>query len=131
MPDSLWTTSVLTGAKEKMLIRATKSLAVFTVLLLLSTVVFAKNSSGTNSTTFSVRQVTTVGQTQLNPGEYTLQAVDGQNELDILQRGKLIGKVACHWIQLPAKPQASEVLSDQGKVTQVNFKGDVQAVQVD
>jgi hypothetical protein len=114
-----------------MRILATRSFVALAVLLLVSPVFAAKNAPGTNSTTFSVRAVTTVGQTQLNPGEYTLQAVDGQNELDILQRGKLVGKVACHWIQLSAKPQASEVLSDQGKVTQVNFKGDVQAVQID
>jgi hypothetical protein len=114
-----------------MRIRATKSLAALAVLLLVLPVFAAKNAAGTNSTTFSVHAVTTVGQIQLSPGEYTLQAVDGQNELDILQRGRLIGKAACHWIQLSAKPQASEVLSDQGKVTQVNFKGDVQAVQID
>jgi|HubBroStandDraft_1064217.scaffolds.fasta_scaffold47133_2 hypothetical protein len=114
-----------------MRILATRSLGALAVLLLVSPVLAAKNASGTNSTTFSVHVVTTVGQTQLSPGEYTLQAVDGQNELDILQRGKLVGKVSCHWIQLSAKPQASEVLSDQGKVTQVNFKGDVQAVQID
>jgi hypothetical protein len=96
MLNSLWTTLALAGAKKKMRIRATRSLAALAALLLVSPVFAAKNASGTNSTTFSVRAVTTVGQTQLNPGEYTLQAVDGQNELDILQRGKLIGKAACH-----------------------------------
>jgi hypothetical protein len=114
-----------------MRIRATRSFAALAVLFLASPVFAAKNAPGTNSTTFSVHEAITIGQTQLKPGEYSLQAVDGQNELDILQRGKVIGKVACHWIQLPAKPRASEVLTDSGKVTQVNFEGDLQAVQID
>jgi hypothetical protein len=114
-----------------MQIRATRSFAALAVLLLALSVLAAKNAPGTNSATFSVHEVTTIGQSQLKPGEYSLQAVDGQNELDILQNGKKIGKAACHWIQLPAKSQVSEVLTDQGKVTQVNFRGDVQAVQID
>jgi hypothetical protein len=114
-----------------MRIRATRSFAVLAVLLFALPVLAAKNAPGTNSATFSVHRVTTVGQTQLKPGDYSLQAVDGQNEIAIVQNGKMIGKAACHWIQLPAKSQASEVLTDSGKVTQVNFKGDIQAAQID
>ncbi len=116
---------------KKLRIRVTKSLAVFKVLLLVSLVLAAENTPSTNSTTFSVHEVTTVGQTPLNPGEYAVQAVDGQDELDILQRAKLIGKAACHGIRLSARGQTSEVMSDQGQVPQVKFKGDVQAVQID
>ena len=112
-------------------IRATRSFAALAVLLLALPVFAAKNAAGTNTATFSVHEVTTVGQTQLKPGEYSLQAVDGQNELDILQHGKMIGKAACHWIQLPAKSQTSQVLTDSGKVTQVSFRGNTQAVQID
>ncbi len=114
-----------------MRIRATRSFAALAVLFLALPVFAAKNAPGTQTAGFSVHEVTTVGQTQLNPGDYTLQAVDGQNEVDILQHGKMIGKASCHWIQLPAKSQTSEVLTDNGKVTQVNFEGDVQAAQID
>jgi hypothetical protein len=120
-----------TGAKEKMRIRATRSFAALAVFLLALPVFAAKNTPGTKSAPFSIRETTTIGQTQLAPGEYTLQAVDGQNEVDILQRGKVIGKAACHWIQLPAKSKSAEVLTDSGKVTQINFEGDVQAAQID
>jgi len=113
-----------------MRIRAARSFAALAVLLLASPVFAAKNAPGTKSATFSVYEPTAIGQTQLKPGDYTLQAVDGQNEVDILQRGKMIGKAACHWIQLPAKSQTSEVLTDSGKVTQVNFAGDLQAAQI-
>jgi hypothetical protein len=114
-----------------MRIRVTRTFAALAVLLLAAPVFAAKNAAGTNSATYEVHDPTTIGQTQLKPGQYSLEAVDGQNELSIVQRGKVIGKAPCHWIQLPAKASASQVLSDQGKVTQVNFKGNVQAVQVD
>ncbi len=114
-----------------MRIRATRSIAALAVLFLAVPLFAAKNAAGTNSAKFSVSEVTTVGQTQLKPGEYSLQAVDGQNELTILQNGKMIGKAACHWIALPAKAQSSQVLTDSGKVTQVSFRGNAQAVQLD
>jgi hypothetical protein len=114
-----------------MRIRAIQLFAAVAVLFLALPVFAGKRGSSTNSAAFSVQEVTTIGQTQLKPGEYLLQAVDGQNELEILQHGKMIGKIPCRWIQLPAKAQESEVLADQGKVTQVNFRGDIQAVQID
>jgi hypothetical protein len=120
-----------TGAKDPMRLRLTGLFAALAVLLLTLPALAAKNAPGTNSATFSVHDPTTIGTTQLKPGEYSLQAVDGQNELEILQRGKVVGKAPCHWITLPAKAEQSEVLADQGKVTQVNFKGNAQAVQLD
>jgi hypothetical protein len=129
-PNFLWT--IMSQRSEgKMRIRATRSLATLAVLLLAVPVFAAKNAPGTKSTVFSVHEPTTIGQTQLKPGDYTLQAVDGQNEVDILQHGKMIGKATCHWIQLPAKSQTSQVLTDSGKVTQINFEGDLQAAQLD
>ena len=109
----------------------TRSFAALAVLLLALPAFAAKNAPGTKSTTFSVHEVTTIGQTQLKPGKYSVQAVDGQNEISILQHGTVIGKVPCHWVALPAKAAVSEVVTDQGKVTQVNFEGDLQAVQLD
>jgi hypothetical protein len=114
-----------------MRIRATRSIASLAVLFLAVPLFAAKNAAGTNTATFSVREATTIGQTQLKPGDYTLQAADGQNELTVLQNGKMIGKAGCHWIPLRAKAQTSEVLTDSGKVTQVNFRGNAQAVQLD
>jgi hypothetical protein len=111
--------------------RATRSLAALAVLLFALPVLAAKNAPGTKTAPFSVHETTTIGQTQLKPGDYTLQAVDGQNEVAIVQHGKTIGKASCHWIQLPAKSQTSEVLTESGKVTQVNFEGEVQAAQID
>jgi hypothetical protein len=114
-----------------MQIRITRSFAALAVLLFALPVFAAKNAPGANTATFTVHEPTTIGTTQLKPGEYSLEAVDGQNELDVLQHGKVIAKAPCHWTALPAKATDSEVLTDQGKVTQVNFKGNAQAVQLD
>jgi hypothetical protein len=110
-----------------MRIAAIGSLTALAVLL----VALSAVAAGTNSATYSASQPITVGQTQLKPGTYSFQAADGQNELEILQKGKVIGKVACHWVSLPAKAQSSEVDTDSGRVTQVSFRGNGQAVQID
>jgi hypothetical protein len=88
-------------------------------------------AAGANSATYSASEPITIGQTQLKPGTYSFQAADGQNELEILQKGKVIGKAACHWVKLPAKAQSSEVDTESGRVTQVSFRGNEQAVQID
>ncbi len=104
-----------------------KSLPALAVLLLASPVFAA----GTNSATYTTTQPVTIGTTQLKPGVYTLQAADGSSELEILQRGKMVGKAACHWVKLSAKAQDSEVESESGKVTEVSFRGSEQAAQID
>ena len=88
-------------------------------------------AGSTNSANFTATQPITVGTNQLKPGAYTFQVVDGQNEVEILQKGKLVAKAPCHWVKLSAKPMASEVDTDSGKVTEVSFRGNEQAVQID
>jgi hypothetical protein len=84
-----------------------------------------------NSANYTATQPITVGTNQLKPGAYTFQVAEGQNEVEILQKGKLVGKAPCHWVKLSAKPMASEVDTDSGKVTEVSFRGNEQAVQID
>jgi hypothetical protein len=113
-----------------MRVRTMQSFAAVAVLLL-AIPVFAAKDAGVNKADFEIHDSITVGQTQLKPGQYSLQAVNGQNELSIVQNGKVIAKAPCHWIQLPAKASASQVESSEGKVTQVSFRGNLQAVQLD
>jgi hypothetical protein len=121
----LWTLS--TGAKDQMRIGAIRTLPALAILLF----ALPALAAGTNSATYSASEPFTIGQTQLKPGTYSFQAVDGQNELEILQKGKVIGKAACHWVKLAARAQTSEVDTDSGRVTQVSFRGNEQAVQID
>jgi hypothetical protein len=88
-------------------------------------------AGGTNSANYTATGPITVGTTQLKAGTYTFQVADGGNEVDILQKGKVVGKAACHWVKLPAKAAAAEVDTDAGKVTEVSFRGNEQAVQID
>jgi hypothetical protein len=88
-------------------------------------------AGGTNSANFTTTQPITVGTNQLKPGAYTFQVTEGQTEVEILQKGKVVAKVPCHWVKLSAKPMASEVDTDSGKVTEVSFRGNEQAVQID
>jgi hypothetical protein len=113
-----------------MRVRVKQSLAALAALLL-AVPMFAAKSSGANVVNYVVNDPVSIGQTQLKPGEYSLKVVEGQNELSIEQNGKVIAKVPCHWIKLAAKPDSSEVEEEQGKVKQVNFKDNPQAVQVD
>ena len=88
-------------------------------------------AGGTDSATFTATQPITVGTNQLKPGAYTFQVTEGQNEVEVLQKGKVVAKAPCHWVKLSAKPVASEVDTESGKVTEVSFRGNEQAVQID
>ena len=88
-------------------------------------------AAGTNSANFTATGPVTVGTTQLKAGSYTFQVADGGNEVEILQKGKVVGKAACHWVKLPAKAAVAEVDTDSGKVTEVSFRGNDQAVTID
>jgi hypothetical protein len=88
-------------------------------------------AGSSNSANFTATEPITVGTNQLKPGAYTFQVTEGQNEVEILQKGKVIAKTPCHWVKLAAKPAESEVDTDSGKVTEISFRGNEQAVQID
>lgn len=77
----------------------------------------------TNSVSWTVSKDTTLGTTQIKPGDYELKAEDGQAQLDVFSHGKMIAQVPCRWIQLPSKAAASQVEVDNDKVTQIEFGG--------
>ena len=71
-----------------------------------------------------------IGTTQLKPGEYVLRAEEGKAELQVLQHNKVIATVPVHWMMLPAKTRDSQVVTDSGKVTEVQFAGRTEAAEV-
>jgi hypothetical protein len=87
-------------------------------------------SSHKDSTTLDVSQPTTIGNTQLQPGHYTFEAQEDQSQLNVLQNGKVVATVPCHWVQLEKKPSESEILSNNNQVNEIKFQGRTQAVQV-
>ena len=83
----------------------------------------------TDSISWDVTQPTTIGSAQVKPGDYQLRVEEGQTELQVVQKGKVIAKVPVHWTQLPNKAADSEVQVDNNQVTQVQFAGRTEAIQ--
>jgi hypothetical protein len=93
--------------------------------LLLAMPVFAGHS---NTVNWNVSQPTTIGTTQIKPGDYVLRVDDGGSQLEVLSHGKSVAQVPVQWTALTQKPSASEVDVDSGIVTEVKFGGKTSAV---
>jgi hypothetical protein len=104
----------------------TNKLLVALTLLTLAAPVWARPRTATAF----VNDPATIGGTQLKPGEYQLKVENNANQLEVLQKGKVVAVVPVQWIQLPAKPAATQVTVDNNQITEVDFGGDIQAVQI-
>lgn len=102
----------------------------FAVLAIFAFAMVAFASMRTDSTRYNVTQTTTIGHTQLKPGNYTLKAQESKDQLRVLHHGKLIATVPCQWTKLPKKAHYSEIFSNKNKVTKVEFRGRKEAVKV-
>jgi hypothetical protein len=78
----------------------------------------------------NVSKNTSIGGTQLKVGDYELTADDTKKEVEVLQNGKVLATLPGQWVKLPQKPQFSTVIIDGDKITQVQFSGTDQALQV-
>ena len=105
-----------------------KSIQLLATLTLLS--LAAPVWAHTRTATAYISDTTTIGNTQLKPGEYQLKVEDNATHLQIVQNGKLVAVVPVRWIQLPQKPTNTAVLLDGNKITEVEFGGNTQAVQI-
>jgi len=95
-------------------------------LLLVALPVWAAH---TYTTEFDVIRPTTIGNTELKPGNYVIKVQDGQSQLQVLHDGKMVAEVPCHWIQLPTKAAVSEVdVDSNNKVTGVEYAGKTAAL---
>jgi hypothetical protein len=104
--------------------RLLQSLTILAVLAL-ATPIWAR----TKSVDLRLTDPTTIGTSQLQPGEYQLKAEEGANQVTILRHGKVVAEVPCHWVQLQSKPSQSQVLFTSDQITEVDFGGDTQAAQ--
>lgn len=94
-------------------------------VLALSAPVWAR----TKSVDLHLTDPTTIGTTQLQPGDYQLRVQEGGNQVSVVRQGKVIAEVPCHWVQLQSKPNQSQVLFTSNQITEVDFGGDTQAAQ--
>lgn len=100
-------------------------------ILFLAIPIWARpDSTRTYTANWSASQVTTIGHTQIKPGDYQLEAHENQNTLDIMRNGKVVAQVPCHWTQLPMKAPNTEVDLNNNQIVRVEFAGNTEAVQV-
>jgi|HubBroStandDraft_2_1064218.scaffolds.fasta_scaffold340477_2 hypothetical protein len=108
-----------------MRLKSIQLLAAFTLLTLAAPV-----WAHTRTASALISETTTIGSTQLKPGEYQLKVEDNANQLQIMQHGKVVAVVPVQWVQLQQKPSNTEILLDGNKITEVEFGGNTQAVQI-
>jgi hypothetical protein len=80
----------------------------------------------------TVTESATIGGKQLKPGDYNLQVKDNQTQLKVVDAatGKTIVEVPVQWIQLQQKPNTTQVLVNNNEITEIDFGGKTQAVQI-
>jgi hypothetical protein len=84
----------------------------------------------TDTATWQTVEAVTVGTTQIQPGDYTLRAEESGKMLEVLHDGKVVAQVSCHWIELPKRAADTEVSTTNNKVTEVEFAGRTEALQI-
>ena len=68
----------------------------------------------------------TVAGKTLQEGDYDL-VVSG-NQAKFVSKGKVVAEVPCTWKTLPAKAEHDLVLTDGSAVTEIEFHGNIQAI---
>jgi hypothetical protein len=86
--------------------------------------------AASESAQFVVDQPTTIGGYTLQPGDYNLKADKSKSEVTVEQNGEVVTTVPCTWIQLSQKAAATQVITDQSKVTELDFSGKTDAAKL-
>jgi hypothetical protein len=86
----------------------------------------------TNSVPLEVDHTLTIGGQQLKPGDYSLKANDGDNQLRIVRsdNGKTVATIPVQWIDLSQKARQSEVLMKEDRIVQIDFDGKTKAIEI-
>ena len=84
----------------------------------------------TRTATAYLLDTTTIAGTTLKPGEYQFKVEDSATELQVMQNNKVVAKVPVQWIQLPNKATGTQVVLNNNQITEVDFGGNTQAVQI-
>jgi hypothetical protein len=106
--------------------RGVKYLTALAAVAMMSLPVWARP----DSTTLVVDTPTQIGATQLEPGQYQLQAKPNADHLTVYRDGKAVAEVPVHWIQKDKKAEQSQILMSDNRVTEVDFSGKTQAIQI-
>lgn len=85
-------------------------------------------SAHTDSAAWDSTQPARIGTVQVKPGHYELKAYEGEDEVQVIQDGKIITTTICYWEPLPTKAEKTEVKVDKDKVDEVQFAGRSEAI---
>jgi hypothetical protein len=99
-------------------------------ILFLALPVWARPSK-TYTAEWEATQATMIGNTQIKPGTYEIEAHANQNTLEIVHDGKVVAQAPCHWIQLPQKALYTEVDTNHLRIVEVEFSGKTEAIRID
>jgi len=102
-----------------------KESLILSAVLLLALPVGAR----TISVAWSISHAVMIGGTRVQPGDYEIKAEEGQTQLQVEHNGKVVAQVPCKWIQLPTKATSDGVVVSDGRVIQIDFNGQTEAVQ--
>jgi hypothetical protein len=84
----------------------------------------------TQSATLIVEAPMQIGTTQLERGTYEIRASEGQDHVTVVKDGKAVVEVPCQWIQLNKRASQSEIVTSENRVTEIDFGGKTEAVQI-
>jgi hypothetical protein len=84
----------------------------------------------THTATAYIIDTTTIAGTTLQPGQYELKVEDNGTQLQVLQNRKVVAQVPVQWIQLHNKAMDTQVVLNNNQITEVDFGGETQAVQI-
>jgi len=100
-------------------------------VLLMTLPIWAKpKADRTDTAQWSTTQAVMVGTMQVEAGTYTLRAEESGKTVEVLHNGKVVAQAPCHWIELSKKADNTEVSTDNNKITQVQFEGRTEALQI-
>lgn len=108
-----------------------KGFVLSAAIVALALPIWAKpKSDRTDSANWSPLETVTVGQTQVQPGDYTIKAQESGKTLQVIRDGKVVAEVPCHWVELPKKASNTQVDTTGNKMMEVEFAGRTEALQI-
>jgi hypothetical protein len=84
-----------------------------------------------DSFSWEIHEPTAIGNAQVRPGDYLFKAEEGRSELQIIEDGKIIARVPCHWTHLANKASSSQVKTFDNQIIHLQFAGRREAIQFD
>lgn len=104
--------------------------ATVAVLLMVLPIWAKPKADRTDTAQWTTMEAVMVGTTQVEPGNYIVRAEESGKMVEVLHNGTVVAQAPCHWVKLPQKATDTEVSTDNNKVTQIQFAGRTEALEI-